>query len=258
MTLTMYDSVDISQIPPNAQAVAGYTSGRWVTYPHLVAAFPHAHVLSIAVNAAHDADCLDVETGDATPAQGAAWYQRQKTRGVTRPCLYASVSVMQADILPALSKAGISRAAVRLWSAHYTGSAHICGPSTCRQLGIAADGTQWTDRALGRNLDESLLADSFFGGTSDWTETLVNSLPTLKQGDADKPGGIAFVGRAQALAKFIGDRNKLPAASAVTASGKFDQATWTGVLAIQKFFGLTQDGIVGPATWGALVAAQRG
>lgn len=90
-----------------------------------------------------------------------------------------------------------------------------------------------------------------------WTETLLQNLPTLAQGDADHPGRVQYVHRIQALVKVIGDINKLAEASAVKAGGKYDRATWLGVLAVQKFFGLTQDGITGPQTWAALVAGLR-
>jgi hypothetical protein len=164
--IVMFDAIDVSQIPAGASAVAGYTAGMWPTASQLAAQFPHAHLLTIAISAGHDADCLDIETGDATPAGAAAWYMRQRARGITRPCLYASASVMAAGVVPGLRRAGIPRTAVRLWSAHYTHSAHICGPSSCGALLDAADGTQWTDRAMGRSLDQSLLAADFFGTPS--------------------------------------------------------------------------------------------
>jgi Putative peptidoglycan binding domain/N-acetylmuramoyl-L-alanine amidase len=94
--------------------------------------------------------------------------------------------------------------------------------------------------------------------TQDWTQTMIANLPTLVQGNADKAGEAQMIHRMQALVKVIGDINKLPAASAVSASGSFDATTVRGVLAVQKMFGLTQDAVVGPATWGALVAAQHG
>ncbi len=91
-----------------------------------------------------------------------------------------------------------------------------------------------------------------------WTETMIANLPALIQGSADKAGSVQMVHRLQALVKVIGDINKIPAASAVAATGTFDRTTWLGVLALQRFFGLAQDGQVGPATWGALVAGQYG
>ena len=82
MTITMYDSVDLSMIPGDAQAVGAYVDGKWATYTAAKAKFPKADILSIAVFAADDADCLDIETGDATPVQAAAWVLRQFARKV--------------------------------------------------------------------------------------------------------------------------------------------------------------------------------
>jgi hypothetical protein len=123
----------------------------------LVQRFPHAHRLSIAVNASEDADCLDVETGDATPAEAPAWFHRQIKLGKKLPCLYANTSTMPA-VITALAAAGIQRNQYRVWTAHYTGVPHIEPGS---------DATQWYDKALGRNLDISWCKDTFFGGASD-------------------------------------------------------------------------------------------
>lgn len=155
----MYDSTEVATIPGSAPAVAGYVGGHWPTFSELVGRWPHAHRLSIAVNAGEDAECLDVENGDATPAEAPAWVRRQLERGVHKPVVYGSVSVIP-QIEAALHAAGIDRSEYRVWAAHYTYVPHICG-SHCG-LTHAADATQWTDRALGRNLDESLCADSFF------------------------------------------------------------------------------------------------
>jgi hypothetical protein len=155
----MYDSVTVSEIPHSASAVAGYVGGRWPTYSTLVKEFPHAQHLSIAVNAGEDAECLDIESGDATIADAPTWFRRQKGRGVTTPCFYTSLSNVDA-LVAALNKEGIHRPEYRLWSAHYTYRAHVCGPP--EGISVTADATQWTDRALGRNLDESLCDDAFF------------------------------------------------------------------------------------------------
>ena len=149
---TMYDSVDLSQIPPDAQAVAGYVGGSWPTYGELAKRFPKAHRLSIAVNASETAECLDVEVGDATPTEAPAWVERMEKAGIWRPCLYANLSTMPA-VLTALHEAGIARERVRLWVAHY-----VFTPT----LPAGFDACQWTDKALGRNLDESLVVDDFF------------------------------------------------------------------------------------------------
>ena len=149
---TMYDSVNLAMIPPDAQAVAGYVGGSWPTYGKLAASFPLAHRLSIAVNAAETAECLDVEQGDAQPSDAPAWVERMEKAGIWKPCLYANLSTMPL-VLSALHQAGINRERVRLWVAHYTGT-----PT----LPAGFDACQWTNHAQGRDLDESLVADDFF------------------------------------------------------------------------------------------------
>lgn len=165
MTLRMFDSVNVAMIPHNAEAVAGYVDGHWQTFPKLQAKFPRAHKLSIAVFAKDDADCLDVESGDATNAEAPAWVKRQWARGVKRPVLYTSVSNW-GPLAQELHRAGIKHRpwgrSYKRWSAHYTWTAHRCD-RRCGMPGLRRAGaTQWTDKALGRNLDESQVGRSFF------------------------------------------------------------------------------------------------
>lgn len=158
----MYDSITVEAIPKSATAVAGYVGGFWPTYKQLQREFGHVRLLSIAVNASENADCLDVEKGDSTPQQAPAWVRRQQARGVKRPVIYCSVSVVPA-VVAALRADGLSTSAVRWWTAHYVGRPHLCGPGCGMPANHIADATQWTDRALGRNLDESLCGDNFLG-----------------------------------------------------------------------------------------------
>ena len=86
----------------------------------------------------------------------------------------------------------------------------------------------------------------------------MNQLPTLQQGDRDQPGAVRFVHRMQIDVAGIGRWNSLGPVTAVKDDGVFGATTTAGVKAVQKFFGLADDGVVGPRTWGALVAGQRG
>jgi hypothetical protein len=183
VTLTMYDSTDVSALPRGADAYAGYVDGNWPTFAALKRRFSAsgAHLLSIAVFASGHADCLDIESGDATNAQAPAWVDRELTDGAHRPCLYTSVDNMNA-LVRTLSGAGISRGKIRLWSAHYGRGKHICGPGTCGLTRHACDGTQWTDTALGRSLDESVLLSNFFSLPTSANKPIPEESMLLKTG----------------------------------------------------------------------------
>jgi|SRR5215469_2870907 len=162
MTVVMYDSIDLSQFPPNPPAVAGYVGGHWPTYPELVKKFPNAHHLSIAVTASQNARCLDVEPGDATPEQAPGWFANHADHSQGTPVLYTSASGVQ-HLINVMTNAGYARNRYLVWSAHYTFYSHICSPGTCGYP--TADATQWTDKSGGKNLDESLCSDAFFGAS---------------------------------------------------------------------------------------------
>jgi GH25 family lysozyme M1 (1,4-beta-N-acetylmuramidase) len=157
----MYDSVSVSEIPASAKAVAGYVGGHWPTYNQLRLKFPKAHKLSIAIAANENADCLDVEPGDAVISQAAGWVKRQKAAGARKPVVYTSLSQAQL-LINTLARAGLPRASYRLWTAHYTDKPHRCTPICGLGFKSKADATQYTDKALGRNLDASLCSPAFF------------------------------------------------------------------------------------------------
>ena len=192
VTLTMYDSTNVGTLPHGADAYAGYVQGLFPTFAALQRMFTASgtHLLSIAVFASGNADCLDIESGDATNAQAPGWVKRQLARSAQRPCLYTSVSNMDA-LMTTLGGAGISRAEIRLWSAHYGQGKHICAPGTCGLTRQTCDGTQWTDAALGRSLDESVLLTNFFSLSAPATQLIVEESMLLKTGAGalTHPGG---------------------------------------------------------------------
>jgi hypothetical protein len=87
-------------------------------------------------------------------------------------------------------------------------------------------------------------ADWFGGGSpapaTNWTETLVNELPTLQSGASG-----ADVETVQGCLCARGHK--------VTIDGAFGSGTTTAVKALQSAKKLTQDGVVGPNTWAALL-----
>ncbi len=89
---TLYDSVTAFNIPADAQMVAGYVDGRYAWSASDWARFPGAVKVRIACFAwTNDGHVLDVETGDATPAQAPGWVQMRRAAGVD-PTVYCSTS----------------------------------------------------------------------------------------------------------------------------------------------------------------------
>lgn len=163
--LIMYDAIVAADIPKTALYAAGYVGGDWPTFANgsLAKQCPKATLLSIAVNATENAQCLDVETGDATIADVYTWLNRQHARGITRPVIYIQASNVD-KLMLTMNANGFKRSQYRLWSAHYEQGNHICGPSTCKETKTAVDGTQWTNASGGKNLDQSVLLANFFTG----------------------------------------------------------------------------------------------
>ena len=134
-------------------ALAGYTAGAWPDYLGLRAAFPTTHAISIAISARWHADCLDIEPGDAVPSQAGPWAKADIAAGFKHPCEYGDLSEMPAIKASLAATFGPNWHAVNfLWLAWYR---FVPG------LVSGYDAVQWTDRALGRNLDESTVSLPF-------------------------------------------------------------------------------------------------
>lgn len=157
MTRVMYDSVDTELIPRDAHAVALYIDGSYANWSKRRQF--KANKLSITVRGDQTAAACDCERGDLSPASAADWAHARIALGHPKPVIYASRDTIP-QLLAELRARGVSRSQVRLWSAHYS-FPHICSPVSCG-ASFTADATQYTDLALGRNLDESLIADGFF------------------------------------------------------------------------------------------------
>lgn len=274
--ITMFDDITVSALPSGHEyAYGGYTGGHWPTFGELTGRFPGHRLFSIAVQSLDDGECLDIEKGDAGIADAPGWYERQVARGVFRPGLYTSAGNLAA-LERTMAAHHIERAAYRLWSAHYTGRPHLCSPRSCGFGLSEADGTQFTDRALGLSLDQSILLPNFFDGrpvpgkppvpvpvptpapvSPTWEEAMMRAIPTIKQGDADKPGQVPWVRLMQGNIVAHGHAHKIEAAYDLKVDGDFGIHTANALLAMQSFFGLPGDRVCGPATWAALVTGEK-
>jgi peptidoglycan hydrolase-like protein with peptidoglycan-binding domain len=234
ITLVMFDDVNVFLLPAGAYAYAGYLDGHYANFGQVKKAHASARLVGIVTRARDDGDALDVEPGDAAISEVPGWVARQHARGVARPVVYVSAASAQ-PVIGTLAAAGIGRAAYRLWLAHYGFGAHICGPGSCGYP--QADATQFTSKALGRSLDESLLADDFFG-----EQPL--TFP-VKQGDAGTEVAI--------LQKMLNAwSGVIGLAPALVTDGDFGPKTLAAVRRAQSFFTVAQDGRCDQSLWAGL------
>lgn len=132
---TMYDAVTSSNIPAGAALVAGYADGWYANIPAMRARFPHATVVTIAVRWTTRAQVLDVETGDATPAQAVQWCtQTMADVANDRLTVYCNTSTWPA-VRAAFRAAGVSEP--QYWVAEYDNDPAIPAGAVAKQ---------WADR----------------------------------------------------------------------------------------------------------------
>lgn len=168
VTMFMFDDVNVRLIPLTAKAVAGYVDGRFRTWAQVLKGWPNAKKLPIAVFGQDNGDALDVEPGDASILQAPAWVKRQLANwskgkhDVPRPVVYTSLSQAQ-QLVNQLSSHGLKFGQdYLLWTAHYTGTPHICSPKCGLGLKVTAHATQYTDHANNESLDETECSPEFF------------------------------------------------------------------------------------------------
>lgn len=127
---TMYDSVTATAIPTNAAVVAGYVDGAYAWSKADWARFPESVKVRIAVFArTNDGHVLDVENGDATPAQAPGWVRMRRAAGLD-PIVYCNASTWP-SVISAFSSAGI--AGPHYWIAQYDGNPAIPSGAVAKQ-----------------------------------------------------------------------------------------------------------------------------
>lgn len=138
----MYDSTHPEAIPLTAAMVAGYVDGAFVWPPAAWARFPTAVHVRIAVFAStNDGQVLDVERGDATPAQAPGWVRMRRAAGVD-PSVYCSTALWPA-VRAAFHAAGVAEP--HYWVAAYPGSGPVipAGAVAHQFAGSATSGGDW-------------------------------------------------------------------------------------------------------------------
>lgn len=128
---TMYDSITPANIPAGAVLVAGYADGFYANLSGLAARFPGATVVSIAVHPSTRAQVLDVESGDATPAQAVQWCTQTMADTPNRLLtVYCNTSVWP-QARAAFQAAGVAEP--NYWVAAYDGDPTIPAGAVAKQ-----------------------------------------------------------------------------------------------------------------------------
>lgn len=152
MTRLMYDSITAADIPANAQIVGGYVNGTFKWSDADWARFPNAVHVRFATRAyVNDGCVLDVERGDATPAEAPGWVTMRRAAGCD-PSVYCNASDWPA-VRAAFSSAGVAEPHYMI--AHYDNIATIPVGAVAKQY--------INDPASGGHYDLSVVADYWPG-----------------------------------------------------------------------------------------------
>lgn len=127
---TLYDSVTAADIPATAAMVAGYVDGDYAWSDADWSLHKAAQQVRIAVFAdTDDGHALDVENGDATPAQSVSWVRARRGAGAD-PSVYCNVATWPA-VRSAFRGAGVTEP--HYWVADWTGARHLpAGAVACQ------------------------------------------------------------------------------------------------------------------------------
>lgn len=241
MTLYMYDSTDVTQIPRTCQMAAGYLDGALIpsTLPALRKWVPLARIVDICVHAGQLGAVADYEKGDFLLSQLPAWATLARAAHID-PIVYCSTSAWPAVVTLFQQQ----RVALPWWwEAHYDGI-----PVLNRDPRAVAK--QYANaKFTGRNLDISIVGPNWPGLNPPAPPSTEWSL-TVQTLDLRKAGATPVKGKSvKALQQLLEI-----AVPSLKTDGAAGQLTLNALLHYQQANGLLPDGVAGPSTWAALAA----
>lgn len=156
---TAFDATDVLTLPAGADLYMGYDDGNWPNAAAIAAKFPGKTVVRITVFPAdNEGDMLDVENGDATPAEAPAWVAQRRAAGHGGPLVYCAES-NRVNVVGAFAVAKV--ALPGLFIAAY--------PGVGAALQEATDvGHQYSDQGGGGAYDISVVVD-YLPGIDSWS-----------------------------------------------------------------------------------------
>lgn len=133
----VYDSTDPAAIPATADFILAYMDGRYQTLVTLARTHPHSRIIQCTVTGRPGVRVCDVERGDLTPEQGAAWAIEERNAG-RRGWVYASTSTIPL-VVKALQARHYMPQICDWWEANYNGASTIAPGRQAHQYASAND-----------------------------------------------------------------------------------------------------------------------
>jgi hypothetical protein len=250
----MYDSDVAADIPTGAVIVAGYVDGEPGTWTAADwALHPNAKQVQIVRAFVDAGDALDIENGAAMRQQAPAWVVARQKAGVARPWLYVNKANWP-DLQAIIAKALGDGTSLGYWVADWSGEPHELE---------GADAVQYASPTLGSpgHYDLSVVYGTLPSEPAPAAPVDEPAPPPAASQPAPTTTGdddvtlteISAGTAASAPTKAAQTILNVKAGANLAVDGVFGNETETAVKAWQHFFGLTEDGIVGPDTWAVLI-----
>lgn len=154
----MFDDIFAKNVPTGGDLYAGYDDGNWPDADALAARFPGLYIVRITVFPwDNEGLVLDVELGDATPAQAPDWLARRRAAGAW-PTLYVNLGNWS-QTAAAVNAAGLAQPPY--WVAYYPSVLPFGVPSIPADW-IAKGVVAWQYQSTS-NYDVSTVADYWPG-----------------------------------------------------------------------------------------------
>jgi hypothetical protein len=160
-TVTMWDAVDVSAIPPSSSPIGVYVDPPPYinTVAAVTAAFPNAQQVSITASGVPGARIGDSESGNMNPTQLAQW-DANEIANDRRPTNYCSISAVQSCV-DAINALRLPLSLIDWFPADWNGTPHIAVLP-----GLSVVGTQYANPTYtGADYDLSLVLTSWLNPT---------------------------------------------------------------------------------------------